>query len=71
MNPDALFGFLESANERPAAFSRYTARDLWTGEDAGTAKGTFSRIIEPHGAGLYRFSRVPGSSTAWEPVKDW
>lgn len=29
MNSKSLFGFLEAVNERPAAFSKYTAGDLW------------------------------------------
>jgi hypothetical protein len=49
----------------------FNVKNLWTGEDAGKAKGTFSQEIDPHGAGLYRFSRVPGASRAWVPVKDW
>ena len=32
MDPKLLFGFLEAANEKPAAFSKYTASDLWTDE---------------------------------------
>ena len=49
----------------------YTVRDLWAGEDIGKAELSFSREINPHGAGLYRFSRVPGSSDAWvPPVKE-
>ena len=49
----------------------YTVRDLWDGEVIGKAELSFSREINPHGAGLYRFSRVPGSSDAWvPPVKE-
>ncbi len=32
MDSDSLFRFLEAANVRPAVFSKYTARDLWTDE---------------------------------------
>lgn len=32
MDADSLFSFLESVNKRPAPFSVYTARDLWTDE---------------------------------------
>ncbi len=32
MNSNSLFGLLEAAHERPAAFSKYTASDLWTDE---------------------------------------
>lgn len=35
MTSDSLFGFLEAVIARPAVFSRYTARDLWT--DAHTS----------------------------------
>ena len=41
MNANALFGFLESANERPAVFSRYTARDLWTDEHTSAQMLTY------------------------------
>lgn len=32
MKADSLFSILESANEKPAVFSVYTAKDLWTDE---------------------------------------
>lgn len=32
MEADSLFSILESANEKPAVFSVYTARELWTDE---------------------------------------
>ncbi len=32
METDSLFDILESANEKPAAFSVYTAKELWTDE---------------------------------------
>lgn len=32
MKTDSLFSILESANEKPAAFSVYTAKELWTDE---------------------------------------
>ena len=32
METDSLFSILESANEKPAAFSVYTAKELWTDE---------------------------------------
>ena len=32
----------------------HTVRDLWTGEKPGKFSGSFSRIINRHGAGLYR-----------------
>ena len=32
MKSKSLFGFLEAANARPAAFSKYTASELWTEE---------------------------------------
>ncbi len=32
MESDSLFSILESANEKPAAFSVYTAKELWTDE---------------------------------------
>ena len=32
MDQSSLFSFLEDANSRPAVFSKYTAKDLWTDE---------------------------------------
>lgn len=49
----------------------FNAQDLWSGQEAGKVEGTFTVELDPHGAGLYRLSRVPGSSRAWVPVKDW
>lgn len=31
-------------------------RDLWTGQDAGTASGHVTRTVPPHGAALYRLT---------------
>jgi hypothetical protein len=45
----------------------YTVRDLWAGKHDGDAERSFSRVLPPHGAGLYRLSRVEGSSEAWVP----
>ncbi|WP_053084518.1 alpha-galactosidase [Catenovulum maritimum] len=45
----------------------YKVRDLWQGKDIGEATIKFTRELPPHGAGLYRFSRIPGSSEAWIP----
>jgi len=42
MNPKQLFEFLKSANERPDAFSIYTAKELWTDEH------TSSRMLAYH-----------------------
>ncbi|RDV29372.1 glycoside hydrolase family 27 protein [Alteromonas aestuariivivens] len=47
----------------------YKVRDLWNKADIGTAEQRFSRVLPAHGAGLYRFSRIPGSSEAWVPPK--
>lgn len=41
METDSLFGILESANERPAAFSVYTAKELWTDEHTSEQMLTF------------------------------
>ncbi|EWH09780.1 hypothetical protein DS2_10853 [Catenovulum agarivorans DS-2] len=43
----------------------YKVRDLWAKKDIGTAKVKFAQTLPPHGAGLYRFTKVPGSSEAW------
>lgn len=48
---------------------KYRVRDLWARKHIGTAALEFSATLEPHGAGLYRLSRVPGSSEAWIPPK--
>ncbi len=34
----------------------YQVRDLWSHEDVGEFKGSFSATLPPHGAGLYRMS---------------
>ncbi|AWB68961.1 glycoside hydrolase family 27 protein [Saccharobesus litoralis] len=45
----------------------YKVRDLWAQKQIGEAEVKFSVELPPHGAGLYRFSRIPGSSEAWVP----
>jgi hypothetical protein len=38
--------------------TKYKIRDLWSGKDLGTFTTDFSPIINNHGAGLYRLSKV-------------
>lgn len=45
----------------------YRVTDLWSGKAMGEAKFSFAQELPAHGAGLYRFSRVPGSSEDWVP----
>ena len=36
--------------------SKVTLRDLWTGNDAGSASGRVARMVRPHGAELYHLT---------------
>jgi alpha-galactosidase len=45
----------------------YRVRDLWAREDIGEVERELTAELDAHGAGLYRLSRLPGSSDAWVP----
>jgi len=35
---------------------KYNVRDLWHKHDLGVFKGRFANTLNPHGAGLYKFT---------------
>ncbi len=51
----------------------YNVKDLWSGKSLGVAKEKLKVSLDAHGAGMYRLSKVPGSSNIWvkpnEPLK--
>lgn len=60
----ALFNISDEAGQKPISVSlkdlglngTHKVRDLWKKVDIGTVKGTFTKNINKHGAGLYRIS---------------